>query len=66
MADTEKKTMSQRFDNLKSEFKKVVWPEPKDAAKQTVAVVATTVVIALIIVVFDYFIQYGVDFLVNL
>ncbi|MBO6154745.1 MAG: preprotein translocase subunit SecE [Lachnospiraceae bacterium] len=66
MAETEKKTMSQRFKALKNEFDKIIWPEPKDAGKQTVAVVATSVVIALIIVILDYVIQYGVDFLVNL
>jgi preprotein translocase subunit SecE len=66
MADTEKKTMSQRFAGLKSEFSKIVWPEPQAAWKQTVAVVLTSVVIAFIIVILDYVIQYGVDFLVNL
>lgn len=66
MADTEKKTISQRFAGLKSEFSKIVWPEPRGAWRQTVAVVLASIVIALMIVILDYVIQYGVDFLVNL
>ena len=66
MAEAGKKTMAQRFAALKSEFAKIVWPDPQSAWKQTVAVVLTSVVIALIIVILDYVIQYGVDFLVNL
>jgi preprotein translocase subunit SecE len=66
MADTEKKTMARRFAGLKSEFSKIVWPEPQSAWKQTVAVLLTSIVIAFIIVILDYIIQYGVDFLVNL
>ena len=66
MAGKEKTTMSQRFGNLKSEFSKITWPEPKMVGKQSVAVIVTSVVVGLIIVVLDMIIQYGVDFLVNL
>lgn len=66
MADKEKTTMSQRFAGLKSEFSKIVWPEPKMVGKQSAAVVAVSVVVGLIIVVLDMIIQYGVEFLVNL
>ena len=65
MADTEKKSMSQRFAGLKTEFSKIIWPDGSSVGKQTVAVVATSVVVAFIIVM-DYVIQYGVDFLVKL
>ena len=58
MADTEKKSMSQRFAGLKTECSSV--------GKQTAAVIATSVVVAFIIVILDYVIQYGVDFLVKL
>ena len=64
MADTEKKSMSQRFAGLKTEFS--IWPDGSSVGKQTVAVVATSVVVAFIIVILDYVIQYGVDFLVKL
>lgn len=66
MADTEKKTMSQRWAGLKTEFSKIIWPDAPSTARQTVAVVITSVVVALIIVILDYVIQFGVDFLVEL
>lgn len=66
MADGKKSTMAQRIDGLKAEFSKIVWPEPKSIGKQSTAVIVLSVVIALIIVVLDMIIQYGVDFLVNL
>lgn len=66
MADTEKKSLSQRFAGLKTEFSKIVWPDKASVGKQTVAVVVTSFVVAMIIVILDYVIQYGVDFLVNL
>ena len=54
MADTEKKSMSQRFAGLKTEFSKIIWPDGSSVGKQTVAVVATSVVVAFIIVILDY------------
>ena len=65
MAD-EKKTKSGRFAGLKSEFNKIVWADPKDVSKQTTAVVAVSVVVALIIIVLDAVINKGVNILVNL
>ena len=66
MAETEKKTLSDRWAGLKTEFSKIIWPDGSSVGKQTVAVIATSVVVAFIIVILDYVIQYGVDFLVNL
>ena len=66
MADTGKKTMSQRFTGLKAEFSKIIWPEAPSIRRQTVAVVVSSIVIALIIVILDYAIQYGIYFLVKL
>lgn len=54
------------FDGLKAEFGKIIWPEKEPLAKQTVAVVAVSVVLGLIITILDTFIQYGIDFLVKL
>ena len=65
MAD-EKKTKSGRFAGLKSEFNKIVWADPKDVSKQTTAVIAVSVVVALIIIVLDAVINKGVNILVNL
>ena len=66
MADNEKKTMSQRFEGLKSEFSKIIWPEGSTVARQSAATVIISAVLAIIIAVIDMVIQYGVDFLVNL
>ncbi len=65
MAD-EKKTKSGRLAGLKTEFSKIVWADPADVSKQTTAVVAVSVVVALIIIVLDAVINKGVNILVNL
>ncbi len=62
----EKNTKSGRFEGLKAEFNKIVWADPKDVSKQTTAVVAVSVVVAVIIIVLDTVIKQGVNFLVNL
>ena len=52
--------------SLLAEFKKIIWPDNKSLARQTGAVVATSVVLGLVIALLDFLIQYGVDFLVGL
>ena len=71
MGQTEKvdkapKAKASWFKGLKAEFKKIIWPDKKSVAKQTVAVVSVSVVVGLIIALMDWVIQYGVDFLVGL
>ena len=66
MANGEKTTMAQRFTGLKAEFQKIIWPDAQTVGKQSAAVVALSIVVGLLIVVLDYIIQYGVDFLVKL
>lgn len=61
---TQKKKRSW-IDGLKSEFKKIIWPDTKTLGKQTTAVVAVSVVLGVIIAIMDFVIQYGVDFLVK-
>ena len=51
---------------LKAEFRKIIWPTKQDVAKETTAVVITSIIVGLIIAMFDYIIQYGVDFLLGL
>lgn len=67
MAEGNKKpTLSERWSGLKSEFAKIVWPDGSTIGRQTAAVIIISVIVALLIVVFDTVIQYGMDFLVNL
>ena len=65
-AKVEKAPKTSWFEGLKAEFGKIVWPAKEPLAKQTAAVIAVSVVVGLIITILDTFIQYGIDFLVNL
>lgn len=62
----EKVTLSARWEGLKNEFAKIVWPDGSKIAKQSTAVIIASTIVALLIVFFDMLIQHGVDFLVNL
>lgn len=65
-ANTEKTKKPGFFKGVKSEFKKITWPDKKSLLKQTVAVVLTTIVLGVLIAIFDFAIQYGVEFLTTL
>lgn len=54
------------FQGVKTEFKKVVWPDRKSTLKQSVAVVAISVVVGVIIAIIDYIAKYGVHFLTSI
>ena len=51
------------FDGVKAEFKKISWPDKTSIIRQTVAVVAISVVLGVIITILDFIVQYGVSFL---
>lgn len=63
---TEKTTKTGFFSGVKSEFKKITWPDKNEMFKQSVAVVCISVVVGAIIAVLDFFIMYGVDFLTTI
>ena len=66
MADnTEKTKKTSWFKGLKAEFKKIIWPDKKTLAKQTVAVTVVSVLLGAVIAVVDALIQYGIDFIVR-
>ena len=54
------------FKGVKSEFKKISWPDKQSTFKQSVAVVSISVVVGVIIAIIDYVIQYSVNFLTSL
>jgi len=62
---TEKAPKTSWFSGLKSEFQKIIWPDRKSLVRQTIAVIAVSVVIGLIIAALDWGIQYGVKFLIG-
>ena len=53
------------FTGLKAEFNKIIWPEQKSVVRQTIAVVAVSVVTGLLIALIDWVIQYGGNFLIG-
>jgi len=53
------------FKGLKSEFKKITWPDRQSTFKQSVAVVAISVVVGVIIAILDYIMQNGVNILTS-
>lgn len=62
----EKQPRESWFTGLKAEYQKIIWPTKESLAKQTTAVVVTSVIVGIIIALLDSLIQYGVNFLVNL
>lgn len=67
MGDSAEKQKRVSFwDGVKVEFKKIVWPDRKSTLKQSVAVVAISVVVGVIIAILDYFIKYGVNILTSI
>lgn len=62
---TEKKKKTSWFKGLSTEFKKVIWPDKKTLAKQTVAVAVCSVVLGLIIALVDYVLSFGINFLIK-
>lgn len=66
MGQTEKTPKTSWFQGLKQEFSKISWTDRKSVVRQTIAVVAVSVVVGLIIALLDWMIQYGVDFLLGL
>lgn len=66
-AKSEKKSKIAGFYNgVKSEFKKITWPDKEDLLKQSIAVTVISIVVGAIIAVLDFALQYGVDFLTTL
>ena len=63
---TEKKAKPSFFKGVKAEFKKISWPDRQTTLKQSVVVVAISVVVGLIIASLDLIIQYGVNFLTSI
>ncbi|HIR76559.1 MAG TPA: preprotein translocase subunit SecE [Candidatus Choladousia intestinipullorum] len=63
---TEKSSKKSWFDGLKTEFRKIIWPDRKSLVKETGAVVAVSIVLGIIIALLDFIFKYGVDILVNI
>jgi len=53
------------FKSVKSEFKKIVWPDKETLTKQTIAVVIVTLLLGIIIYLLDYVIEVGIGFILG-
>ena len=62
----EKQARPSFFKGVKTEYKKISWPDRQSTLKQSVVVVIISVVLGVLIAVLDYLIQYGVNFLTSL
>ena len=65
MSDTatnkEKTAKKGFFHKVKSEFKKIVWPDKDTLIKQSAAVIVITIVLGVIISLIDIVIKFGMD-----
>ena len=59
----QKKDLALFFKGVKAEFKKISWPDKNKLFKQSVAVVCISVVLGMIITLFDTILQYCINFL---
>ncbi|MCI9386243.1 MAG: preprotein translocase subunit SecE [Lachnospiraceae bacterium] len=68
MADSAKSEAKKEsfWKGVKTEFKKIAWPDRKETVKQSVAVLCVSVVLGLIITFLDTLIQFGINFLTSI
>ena len=59
--ENEPKKNGGRIQKLKSEFKKIIWPDKNTVIKETTAVVLVTVILGAIIALLDFIIKTGLD-----
>ena len=67
MGDTvkAKKQKKNWFKGLKAEFSKIIWPDRQSLTKETVAVLAVSVLLGVIIAVVDSIVRFGIEFIVK-
>ena len=65
MANTEEKKAKKPpfLKGVKTEYKKISWPEKGSLTRQTIAVVVFTTILSVLIALLDFVIKYGVEFL---
>ena len=49
---------------VKSEFKKIIWPDKKSLGKQTLAVIVITAVLSVIIALLDAVVKFGINVII--
>lgn len=51
------------FQNLKTEFGKITWPTKKQLFRETVVVLVSAVILGLVIVLIDWLLNLGLQFI---
>ena len=64
-ANKEKSPKKNFFKGLKAEFNKIIWPDKETVGKQTVAVIACSIALGLIIAVLDFIMKFGLSFILK-
>ncbi|AEA34346.1 preprotein translocase subunit SecE [Hippea maritima] len=49
------------LEEVKIEFKKVVWPGKKEVSSATISVIVFTVIVAFVLSLLDYFLSVGLQ-----
>ena len=49
-----------------AEFKRIIWPSREDIVKQTLSVIAISLIFGCIVIGFDYKVEFGYNALVSL
>ncbi|MHB8128443.1 MAG: preprotein translocase subunit SecE [Mobilitalea sp.] len=62
---SEKAPKKSFFKGLKSEFKKIIWPDKDALAKQSVAVISVTVILGAVIYLLDFVIELGIGIIIG-
>ena len=67
MGDTvkAKKQKKNWFKGLKAEFSKIIWPDRQSLTNETVAVLAVSALLGVIIAVVDLIVRFGIEFIVK-
>ena len=66
MAEDKKKDRGRWFREMRSELKKVVWPDAKTTAKNTGTVLLCSLLVGAVIWIFDYVAVLAVNTLIGL
>lgn len=54
------------FKGIKTEFRKIIWPDKETLAKQSVAVIIISILLGLIIGLLDAMFKYGIEGILKL
>ena len=63
MGDTKKGTSW--FQSLKSEFKKIMWPNKTRLTKEASVVIVVSVILGILIAILDMVLQHGIQLIIK-